>query len=163
MRVLVVEDEAPLRRTLVRALREEGHVVEESGDGAEALLWVRHTDFDLVLLDVMLPKVDGWDLLRALRQRGPTPVLMLTARDAVADRVKGLDLGSDDYLVKPFELPELLARERLYEHLFPDDHESASNLLEVYVCNLRRKLGKDLVFTRRGLGYTLPAAEAGPP
>jgi two-component system OmpR family response regulator len=221
MKILVIEDEAPLRRTLERALREEDFLVESAAEGDSGLALALHGAFDLILLDVMLPSIDGWEILRRLRadQRNKTPVLMLTARDAVADRVRGLDLGSDDYLVKPFDLTELLSRvrallrraarepspvldlgegiaidtvarrvnrdgepveltgkeytllewlarhrgrvvtrETLYAHLFHDEDDSASNLIEVYVCNLRRKLGHAVVETRRGLGYVMPTA-----
>jgi two-component system, OmpR family, response regulator len=215
MRVLVVEDERELLRIVSQALREDGYAVDEASDGESGLAKARSWDYDAILLDLMIPKLDGWTLLRTLRLKKKTPVLMLTARDAVADKVRGLDLGADDYLVKPFDLAELLARlralirrstgqadpcikigdividtraktvlrggepifvtareyslvellalrrgevvsrTRLYEHLFDENDDSMSNLLEVHVSNIRRKLGKDFIETRRGQGYVI--------
>ena len=112
MRVLAVEDEPDLLNSLMKALREDGHAVDGAPDGDEGLFKAESYDYDAIVLDIMLPGIDGWELLRRLRQTKKTPVLMLTARDAVRDRVRGLDTGADDYLVKPFELAELLARLR---------------------------------------------------
>src|SRR5258708_31686015 len=112
MRVLIVEDESEMLAILAQALREEGYAVDEAGDGEEGLFKAGAWDYDAILLDVMLPKLDGWEFLARLRRAKATPVLLLTARDAVADRVRGLDVGADDYLVKPFDLGELLARVR---------------------------------------------------
>ena len=112
MRLLVVEDEPDLLAGLARALRKQGYAVDTAPDGEEGLYKAQSTDYDAVVLDVMLPKLDGWELLTRLRKTKPTPVLMLTARDAHTDRVRGLDGGADDYLVKPFDLAELLARVR---------------------------------------------------
>src|SRR5579884_1762304 len=112
MRVLVIEDEPELLGLVARALREEGYAVDEAADGAEGLFKATGSDYDAIVLDLLLPKRDGWSVLAALRKSRATPVLILTARDAVADRVRGLDVGADDYLVKPFELAELLARLR---------------------------------------------------
>jgi two-component system OmpR family response regulator len=215
MRLLIVEDEEDLRRGLEQALREEGYAVDGASEGTDALYKAETWDYDAIVLDVMLPGMDGWEILNRLRRKKKTPVLLLTARDAVRDRVHGLDLGADDYLVKPFDLKELLARVRalirrgagapnptlafgpvsintaartvqvggweisltareyalieylasrrgkvvsrteLYDHLFAEEDESYSNLLDVHVCNLRRKLGKDLIQTRRGHGYVI--------
>jgi two-component system OmpR family response regulator len=215
MRVLVVEDEPDLRRGLAQALREEGYAIDEAGDGEDALFKATSWDYDAVVLDLMLPRLDGWEVLRRLRAQRKTPVLILTARDGVRDRVRGLDGGADDYLVKPFELAELLARLRalirrsagqaastlalgdlsldtaarqvtragqlvpltareyallellalhrgqlvtramIYEHLFDESEDSLSNLVDVHVSNLRKKLGKDLIVTRRGQGYLI--------
>lgn len=215
MRVLVVEDEAELLSAVAQALREEGYAVDEAVDGEEAQYKVTTWDYDAVILDLMLPKVDGWVVLRQMRRKQKTPVLILSARDAVEDRVRGLDLGADDYLVKPFALKELLARlqalirrsqghavpfldvngvridlrsrsvhldERLvdltarefailellamrrgtvvskteiYDHIFDENDDSLSNLLEVHVSNLRKKLGKEFIKTRRGMGYVV--------
>jgi two-component system OmpR family response regulator len=215
VRILVVEDEPELLRVVARALREQGYAVDETADGEEGLFKARSWDYDAVVLDLMLPRLDGWQLLRALRCERKTPVLILTARDAVPDRIRGLDAGADDYLVKPFELGELFARLRalirraagqatpcitigevvvdtgarvvtragaavaltareytlvellalrrgqvvtrtaIYEHLFDENDDSLSNLVEVHVSNIRKKLGKDFVTTRRGLGYLL--------
>jgi len=215
MRILVVEDEADLRHGLEQALREEGYAVDSAEDGEEAIYKADSWNYDAIVLDVMLPKADGWQILEKVRQSKKTPVLMLTARDAVRDRVRGLDLGADDYLVKPFDLAELLARLRsmirrsaqapspiltfgelsldtaaktvsvkgepvtltareyalieflafrrgkvvsrteLYDHLFAEEDDTFSNLLDVHVCNVRKKLGKDFIQTRRGHGYVM--------
>ena len=215
MRVLVVEDEPELLRALALALREDGYAVDEAPDGEEGLYKATSWDYDAVVLDLMLPKIDGWRVLERLRKDKKTPVLILTARDAVTDRVRGLDLGADDYLVKPFELSELFARLRalirrsagqatpavavgpvvidprtrtvtrdgepvrltareyalvellalrrgelvtrtqIYEHLFDENDDSLSNLVEVHVSNVRKKLGKDFIVTRRGQGYVV--------
>ncbi len=113
MRVLVVEDEVRLALLLKRGLEEEGYAVDTSGDGAEALWHATETQYDAIVLDIMLPGMDGLEVTRRLRaQRRWTPVLLLTARDAIDDRVVGLDAGADDYLVKPFSFAELAARVR---------------------------------------------------
>jgi two-component system response regulator MprA len=113
MRILVVDDEPAVREAVERALRLEGHEVALAADGGEALDALGAASPDAVVLDVLMPLVDGLELCRRMRERGDrTPVLMLTARDAVSDRVAGLDAGADDYLVKPFALEELLARVR---------------------------------------------------
>ena len=111
MRLLIVEDSARLRRTLARALSLSGHAVDEAADGAEADGLVRHNRYDAIVLDLMLPGRGGFDILSAWRRGGVgTPVVILTARDEVDDRVRGLSLGADDYLVKPFAMEELAAR-----------------------------------------------------
>jgi two-component system OmpR family response regulator len=113
MRVLVVEDEVRMAGLLRRALREEGHAVDVAADGPEGLWLATENEYGAIVLDVMLPGLDGFQLCQRLRESGRwTPVLMLTARDAVGDRVRGLDAGADDYLVKPFSLLELAARLR---------------------------------------------------
>lgn len=112
MRVLVIEDEPELLRVLAQALREDGYAVDEADNGTDGLFKATSWDYDAVLLDLMIPGVDGWELLRRLRKERPTPVLILTARDAFADRVRGLDGGADDYVVKPFKPKELVARMR---------------------------------------------------
>lgn len=215
MRILVVEDETDLQRALARALRDEGYAVDTAANGEDGLFNAENTDYDAVILDVMLPKLDGWEILKRLRKSKKTPVLMLTARDTSRDRVRGLDTGADDYVVKPFDLPELLARLRalirrsankttneieigdvtvdtaakkisragqpveltareyalveylalhrgevvsrttLYEHLFDEDDSTLSNLLDVHVSNVRKKLGPEFIATRRGLGYCI--------
>jgi two-component system, OmpR family, response regulator len=217
MRILVVEDEPDLLASLLRALREDGYAADGAPDGTEGLFKAQTCDYDAIVLDIMLPGLDGWELLRTLRKQKKTPVLMLTARDAVRDRVRGLDGGADDYLVKPFDLDELLARLRslirrsashaqsrfelgpividtvarivrkdgievmltareyalveflvlhrgavvtrtmLYEHLFDEDDNTLSNLLDVHVSNIRKKLGYDFISTRRGHGYCVEA------
>ncbi len=113
MRVLVVEDEKKLGELLVRGLREEGYAADLADRGEEALWMARAVDYDAIVLDVMLPGLDGFEVCRRLRGSEVwSPVLMLTARDAVDDRVTGLDAGADDYLAKPFSFEELLARLR---------------------------------------------------
>jgi two-component system OmpR family response regulator len=215
MRVLAVEDEPDLLGSLLKALREDGYAVDGAPDGEEGLYKAESYDYDALVLDIMLPGIDGWEVLRRLRKTKKTPVLMLTARDAIRDRVRGLDSGADDYLVKPFELPELLARLRalirrsasqaqprleigdvtidtaartvsrggqevsltareytlleflalhrgevvtrtmLYDHLFDENDDTLSNLLDVHVSNIRKKLGHDFITTRRGHGYCI--------
>jgi DNA-binding response OmpR family regulator len=113
MHVLLVEDEVRLAGAIRRVLEEEGHVVDPVMDGADAFAQATAESYDIIVLDVMLPSMDGYEVARRLRSRGDTtPILMLTARDSVQDRVRGLDSGADDYLVKPFALAELLARIR---------------------------------------------------
>lgn len=215
MRLLVVEDEPRLLRSLAKALREEGYAVDTAETGDDGLYQAETHDYDVVVLDVMLPGLNGWELLERLRRKKTTPVIMLTARDAGPDRVRGLDTGADDYLVKPFDLAELLARLRalirrsarqaqsaieirdvvidlrarsvqqggaavsltareyaileylalhrgevvtrttLYEHLFDESDNTLSNLIDVHVFSIRKKLGTDLIVTRRGLGYCI--------
>jgi len=219
MRVLVVEDEPDLLGSLVKGLREDGYAVDGAAEGEEGLYKAESYDYDAIVLDIMLPRIDGWELLRRLRKTKKTPVLMLTARDAVRDRVRGLDTGADDYLVKPFDLAELLARLRalirrtanetqtrlelgevvidtaarnvlrggaaveltareyalveflalhrgtvvtrtmLYEHLFDENDNTLSNLLDVHVSNIRKKLGHDFITTRRGHGYSIESRQ----
>ena len=112
MRILVVEDEVKAADYLRKGLGESGYVVEVAHNGIDGQFLVQESDFDLIILDVMLPGIDGWQLLQIIRRKSQVPVLFLTARDAVEDRVKGLELGADDYLVKPFSYAELLARVR---------------------------------------------------
>jgi two-component system, OmpR family, response regulator len=115
MRLLIVEDDAPLASGLSRILEAEGHAVDVASRGEQAVLAASRERFDLVILDIGLPQMDGFEVLRRLRAArsdAPVPVLVLTARDAVDDRVRGLDLGADDYMVKPFAMPELTARVR---------------------------------------------------
>jgi len=215
MKLLIVEDEPRLLHNLKRSLAEEGYVVEGASRGDEGLRMALDQDFDAVVLDVMLPGLDGWEVLRRLREGKDTPVVMLTARDATPDRVRGLDGGADDYLVKPFDLPELLARlravirrhagqanssvqlgdvvvdtrakqvtlhgklvsltareyaiveylalhrgelvsrTRLYDHVFDENADTLSNVIDVHVFAIRKKLRPDLIVTRRGLGYCI--------
>jgi len=213
MRLLVIEDERDLRDMLVAALRTEGYAVDAAADGKDGLYKATAWEYDAVVLDWMLPKMDGGELLRQLRKSKQTPVLILTARDTLQDRVHGLDAGGDDYLVKPFEVKELLARLRalirrsagqavahleigeisldtsrrlvhkagelvlltareysliellalhrgsvvsrtmIYDHLFDETDDTLSNLVEVHIFNIRKKLGRELIKTRRGQGY----------
>ena len=215
MRLLVIEDEPDLLNGLARALRRAGYSVDTAADGEDGLFKAQSVNYDAIVLDVMLPKLDGWQVLARLRESKHTPVLMLTARDRTTDRVRGFDTGADDYLVKPFDTEELLARLRalirrttgesraaidigsvsldtaartvslageavtltareyalleylvlhrgevvtrteLYEHLFDEDENTLSNLIDVHVFNLRKKLGHDFIVTRRGQGYCI--------
>ncbi|MDR3402914.1 MAG: response regulator transcription factor [Chthoniobacter sp.] len=217
MRILVIEDEPDLLAGLARSLREEGYAVDTAQDGEDGLFKAESVDYDALVLDVMLARLDGLEVLRRLRVKKKTPVLLLTARDKTSDRVRGLDGGADDYLVKPFDLSELLARLRalirrsasearaiialgavqidtasrtvtrdaapveltareyalveylalhrgevvtrtaLYEHLFDETDDTLSNLLDVHVSNVRKKLGHDFIVTRRGHGYSIGA------
>lgn len=215
MRILVVEDEPDLLDAIAQLLRGDGYAVDVAADGEEGLFKAQSWAYDAVVLDVMLPKLDGWEVLARLRETHATPVLILSARDAVSDRVRGLDGGGDDYVVKPFEPTELLARLRviirrssgnaesrltigevvidtaartveragkpvvltareyalveilamhrgelvtrtmIYEHLFDENDDTLSNLVEVHVSNIRKKLGKEFITTRRGQGYVV--------
>ena len=140
MRLLVVEDEAKIVAFLRKGLAENGFVVDVASRGDDGLHLARTVAYDLVILDVMLPHLDGWAILTALRQEGKqTPVLFLTARDSVHDRVKGLELGADDYLVKPFAFSELLARVRSILRRGPARHIETIRVadLEVDVVRLR--------------------------
>jgi two-component system copper resistance phosphate regulon response regulator CusR len=110
MRLLIVEDEPKTGAYLRKGLNESGFVADLAATGLDGLDMALELDYELVVLDVMLPGMDGWTLLRQLRASKDTPVLLLTARDEVSDRVKGLELGADDYLVKPFDFSELVAR-----------------------------------------------------
>lgn len=218
MRLLVVEDERDLADTLRRALEEEEFAVDISGVGEDALFKIREMPYDAVVLDLMLPRLDGWSVLQRARADGiRTPVLILTARDVIDDRVRGLNLGADDYLTKPFALAELVARVRamirraygnpaaslqlgdltidtaarevrrhglpieltarefailelltrsrgsvvaratICEHIYNEDADVLSNVVDVHVAALRRKLGANLIRTRRGEGYIIDA------
>src|ERR1051326_2730577 len=112
MRILIVEDEPDLLAALARSLRDEGYAVDTAENGEDGLFSAECNEYDAIVLDVMLPKLDGWEVLARLRKQKKTPVLMLTARDQSQDRVRGLDPGADEYVVKPFDLDELLARLR---------------------------------------------------
>jgi two-component system OmpR family response regulator len=213
MRILIVEDELRLLSNLAMALRDEGYAVDTADNGEEGLFKATNYGYDAIVLDLMLPVLDGWQLLEHLRKERQTPVLILTARTAGSERVRGLDLGADDYLVKPFDVPELLARIRalirraaghtrawvdfgdiridtrariasvagkavtltareysileylalhrgrvvsrteLYEHLLDETDDTLSNLVDVHVFGIRKKLGHNLITTRRGQGY----------
>jgi two-component system, OmpR family, response regulator len=132
MRVLVVEDEPKLAGLLGRGLREEGHTTDVAGRGEDALWMARATPYDVLVLDVMLPGLDGFATCRQLREAEIwTPVLMLTARDAVDDRVRGLDAGADDYLVKPFSFAELLARLRALARRTPHERPTVLEVGEL--------------------------------
>ena len=220
MRLLLAEDERDLNRIITKKLTSSGYSVDSFFDGQEAIDVLAYTDYDAVILDIMMPKADGFAVLRAIRDAGKTtPVLFLTARDAVSDRVKGLDSGANDYLVKPFSFDELLARiramtrtsfgaadnlltvaditldtktqvvrragrevtlsakeyalleylmhnqgiilsrEKIENHIWNLDYEGGTNVVDVYISYLRKKLDegreKKLIQTVRGRGYML--------
>ena len=224
MRILIIEDYEPLRRSTALGLREAGFAVDETGDGEEGAWYATSNPYDVIILDLMLPKVDGLTVLKRLREKGSeASVLILTARDGLEDRVQGLNLGADDYLTKPFAFDELLARVRaltrrayqhksplltiddlvvdtaaktvaragkrieltareyalleylasrtgqtvsraeLWEHCYDFQAEAGSNVIDVYIGYLRRKLEKagmtKLIHTKRGQGYVLEAVE----
>lgn len=220
MRILLVEDDPGVRRFVVKGLREQAYAVDTANTGEDALYQAEINTYDLIILDVMIPAPDGFEVCRRMRKSGGRmPILMLTARDAVEDRVSGLDRGADDYLTKPFEFRELLARLRallrrsrelhpprltigdlvldtatqsavraghsvslthkeyalleylvrnagrvvnraeIAEHVWDETFDPFSNLIEVYINRLRRKIDPDgsaeLLQTRRGAGYIL--------
>lgn len=223
MRILIAEDEFDLNRIITQKLSADGYSVDSCYDGKEAIDILSYTDYDAVILDIMMPKADGFAVLRSLRQAGKTtPVLFLTARDAVSDRVKGLDSGANDYLVKPFSFEELsarlramtrvsfgvaenvlsladltldcashtvkrggkeinlsakeyalleylmhnqgivLSREKIENHVWNFDYEGGTNVVDVYISYLRKKIDdgfdKKLIHTVRGRGYVLREA-----
>lgn len=224
MRLLFAEDERDLNNILTKRLREEGYSVDSVFDGEAALDYLESTEYDGAILDVMMPYMDGFEVLKKIREKGiDTPVLFLTARDAVDDRVMGLDLGARDYLVKPFSIKELMARvrvltrsktgtedsklvagdlvldtashvvkrsgiridlspkeyalleymmhnknvvlsrEKIEDHIWNFDYEGGTNVVDVYISYLRRKVDDDfetkLIRTVRGAGYMLKADE----
>ena len=220
MRLLLVEDYEPLRKSLAKSLREAGFALDVSGDGEEGLWYAQTNPYDAIILDLMLPKMDGLSLLKRLRSEGnQTHALILTAKDTLTDRVVGLNSGADDYLVKPFAFEELLARVRslvrrryqdknpdicvvdlridtaaqrvwrdqeeilltqrefglleylarrqgqavsradIWEHVYDFNSEAFSNVVDVYIGHLRRKIDRKgkplLIHTLRGRGYSL--------
>jgi two-component system copper resistance phosphate regulon response regulator CusR len=138
MRVLVIEDEAKIADYVKRGLSEAGYTVDVARDGIEGRYLALEGDYQLVVLDIMLPGIDGFGVLSALRQKRGTPVLMLTARDRVEDRVQGLEAGADDYLVKPFAFSELLARVGALLRRGPAATEAANTRMAV--CDLEMDL-----------------------
>ena len=226
MRILLVEDEAPLRETLAARLKRDGYAVDAAGDGEEGLYLGREVPFDLAIIDLGLPKLSGLDLVKRLREEGARfPILILTARSSWQDKVEGLKSGADDYLVKPFHVEELLARinalvrrasgwtkpvlqcgpiildttaqtvsvesqgveltsyeykvleylmlhagelvskSDLTEHIYQQDFDRDSNVLEVFIGRLRKKLDPENTIkpieTVRGRGYrfAIPRAD----
>lgn len=220
MRILIVEDEKDLNAVVTKRLTAEGFSVDSCYDGDEALDYMMMTEYDAVVLDIMLPKIDGLEVLRRQRNAGNvTPIMLLTAMDSVGDRVAGLNSGADDYLIKPFSLDELVARirtitrrqsnektnvlriddlvmdcnshsvkrgdrviklsskefaileymlknkntaltrERIEGHIWNYDYEGGSNVIDVYISYLRKKIDGDgdkkLIYTIRGVGYIL--------
>lgn len=143
MRLLIVEDERKTASYLHKGLRESGFIVDVATQGEDGLHLALNGDYDLVILDVMLPERDGWSILAAMRRAGQaTPVLFLTARDAVADRVKGLELGADDYLVKPFAFSELLARVRSVLRRGPGRQPETLRVADLEVDLIRHKAAR---------------------
>jgi two-component system OmpR family response regulator len=213
MKVLLIEDEVALARAMKKAFEEEGFSVDAVHDGESGLFNGESGTYDAIVLDLMLPRLSGFEVLKKLRAKGATPVLILTARDTLDDKLKGLNAGADDYLTKPFELKELIARVRalvrrsagkpspvmklgdleldtaarivkkggkrveltakeyalaeflalhrgelvtrtmIYDHLYDETDDTFSNVVDVYVSNLRRKLGAKFIETRRNQGY----------
>lgn len=224
MRVLVIEDEPGIAQFIRQGLNEAGYAVDVASDGQAGLDYALATEYDVIVLDIMLPQMDGLQVLRQMRSRIKTPVLLLTARDTVEDRVKGLDAGADDYLFKPFAFPELLARLRallrrpplqldtilqvadlemdvanrevrragksielsprefslleylmrhprqvltrsqITERIWNFDFYGDSNVVDVYIGYLRRKIDngfdRPLLHTVRGVGYRLSAEQS---
>ena len=145
MRILVVEDEKKINDIIVKTLKQEKYGVDSCFDGEEALDYIFSVEYDIILLDIMLPKRDGFEVLKSIRKKGiKTPVLFLTARDEIEDRVKGLDLGADDYLVKPFAFEELLARIRVLLRKNSSSGEDTGNVLKI--ANLTIDCNKHEVF-----------------
>ena len=220
MKILLAEDEVDLNNVVTRYLKKNGYSVDSVLDGEEALNYLEYSEYDLVILDIMMPKVDGFEVIKKLRDKGNhTSVLMLTARDSADDKVKGLDLGADDYIVKPFDFNELMARiravvrrkygnssnklvigdlildtseksviragkqieltgkeyevleylmqsknrilsrDQIKEHVWDFDYEGDSNIIDVLIKNIRKKIdiedGKQIIYTKRGLGYVI--------
>ena len=157
MRILVVEDEKKINDIIVKTLKQEKYGVDSCFDGEEALDYIFSVEYDIILLDIMLPKRDGFEVLKSIRKKGiKTPVLFLTARDQIEDRVKGLDLGADDYLVKPFAFEELLARIRVVLRKNSVSGEDSGNILKI--ANLTVDCNKHEVF-RDEISIKLSAKE----
>ncbi len=157
MRILVVEDEKKINDVIVKTLKKEKYGVDSCFDGEEALDYIFSVEYDIILLDIMLPKKDGFEVLKSMRKKGiKTPVLFLTARDQIEDRVRGLDLGADDYLVKPFAFEELLARIRVVLRKNLGSGEDSGNVLKI--ANLTVDCNKHEVF-RDDVSIKLSAKE----
>src|SRR5262249_39844199 len=150
---LVVEDEHELLAVLAQALREEGYAVDEAATGSDGLFKATAWDYDAILLDLMIPGVSGWDLLATLRKTKSTPVLVLPPRDAVPDRMRGLNTGADDYVVKPFNLAEVLARVRALIRRAAGRPNATITLRDVVLDTVRRAV------TKAGEAVTLTARE----
>jgi len=142
MRILLVEDEPKAGEYLRRGLSESGYVVDWVQTGQDGLHHAMSDDYELVVLDVMLPGLDGWEVLRRLRLERETPVLFLTARDEVEDRVKGLELGADDYLVKPFAFTELLARVKTLLRRGPIRESDTLQVADLHIDVLKRRVSR---------------------
>ena len=220
MRLLVVEDEKKLNELIRKKLEKEYYGVDSCFDGEEAVRYVEGTEYDAIILDIMLPKLDGFEVIKRIRaKKNKVPILLLTARDNIDDKVKGLDYGADDYLVKPFDFNELsariravvrrkygnssnkliigdlvidsseksvtragknidltgkeyevleylvqsknriLSRDQIKGHVWDYDYEGDSNIIDVLIKNIRKKIdvenGKQIIYTKRGLGYVV--------
>ena len=153
MRILIVEDEPKTAAYVRKGLIEHGYVVDVASDGLDGLHLATTTEYDLILLDVMLPGIDGWSVLQGVRRQRQTPVLFLSARDQVDDRVKGLKLGADDYLVKPFAFSELLARVQSVLRRGQLPHDQTLRIADLEIDPLRRRV------TRSGDRIELTAKE----
>ncbi|MDQ7985393.1 heavy metal response regulator transcription factor [Pseudomonas sp. G34] len=153
MRILVVEDEVKTADYLRKGLGESGYLVEVALNGLDGQHLAQESEFDLIILDVMLPGLDGWQLLQIIRRKSQTPVLFLTARDAIEDRVKGLELGADDYLIKPFSYAELLARVRTLLRRGPPREVEQFQVADLHLDLLKRRV------TRSGERLTLTNKE----
>lgn len=153
MNILVVEDELKAGNYLFNGLQEQGYSVSLARNGADGLHLALEHAFDVIVLDVMMPAMDGWEVLRQLRKEIGTPVLFLTARDDLADRIKGLELGADDYLVKPFSFAELVARLRTLTRRGPLREEEHLQVEDLHIDVLKRRV------TRAGAKITLTNKE----
>lgn len=142
MNILVVEDEPKAGNYLLNGLQELGYSVSLARDGADGLHLALEHHFDVIVLDVMMPKMDGWEVLRRLRKEADTPVLFLTARDDIADRVKGLELGADDYLIKPFSFAELVARLRTLTRRGPIHEDEQLQVADLQIDVLKRRVSR---------------------
>lgn len=225
MKLLIVEDKKSICQTIAKHFKDEGYTVDACYDGSDALAYIEGTEYDAVILDIMLPGVDGITVLKTMRSKKiKTPVLLLTAKNSIEDKVKGLDSGADDYLTKPFSLEELsarirvmirrggveridhiltagplsldtekktafrdgrtisltakeysileyllhnkgivLSRDKIMHHIWNYDYEGSSNIIDVYIRTLRKKVDADcekkLIQTVRGIGYVIKDEE----
>ena len=154
MRILVVEDEKHLNRIISEAVEDEGYSVDSCYNGLEALEYLECADYDVIILDIMMPKMNGLELVRRLRSEGnSTPVLFLTARDAVADRVEGLESGGDYYLTKPFDFQELMAVVRVMTRKYTGNRSNVYTIADLSLDSNTR------IVTRAGKNIDLTAKE----